>query len=187
LIRSLTKGLAKTLPNWLLTAGQSGSANIWRRHVLKSTQARKPQRTLRFEAPDQLAGWTNIDQTPLAVFAVHRILIGLAHETDVADFGLGKVFQRRGEFARFTVIHFDGSDVLLAAPDHLRFAFPTTLVQDIGSDGHGRDQHQRGHAQNKHDGVTVLPLTAILASTPAASFGEVAHDTGPASSMFFCP
>src|SRR5579863_3605285 len=45
------------------------------------------------EAADEVASGADVDESPGAVLFVHGVFVGLAHEADVADFGLGQVVE----------------------------------------------------------------------------------------------
>src|ERR1700676_1007502 len=111
---------------------------------------------MRLEAADELPGRTHINEAPGAVGFVHGIFVGLAEETNGADFGLGKIVEVGGETAVFAVEEFDGVDVLLAAPDHFLFFFAFAVGDDAEGGGHGGNEEDGGEENGKQEGVAAL-------------------------------
>ena len=83
-------------------------------------------------------------QPPFSVFRVHRILVSLTHKANAAKFWFGQVVHGRRKLPGLAVIELDTANVLLAAPNHLRFFFAFALGEQVWRDRHRAEQEQCG-------------------------------------------
>src|SRR5271168_2575069 len=130
----------------LLLTGQQATSTAGRRtgRRAKSRGLRKERiDRRRLEAADELAVWTDVEEAPRAVFLVHRIFVGLAHEVDVADAGtFGEVVEGGRVAALLLVKELDAADIVFAAPDHLVFFLALGFGDHRETYGKsGNDQH----------------------------------------------
>src|SRR5258708_8272039 len=86
---------------------------------------------VRLEASDQLTRGPDIDKPPRAVFFVHGVFVGLAHEADGTQLRLGEVVEGSRKPPHLAAVEPHAAGVLLPAPDHLFFFFTAALLPHL--------------------------------------------------------
>src|SRR5262249_44125842 len=94
-----------------------------------------------FGTADELAHRADVNEPPGPVFLVHGIFVLLAKIPNATDLLFDQIIQIRRKPPGFPIIHFDASDILLAAPDHFLFLFALALGFDRRSGDDGSDEH----------------------------------------------
>jgi hypothetical protein len=114
---------------------------------------------VRLEAPNELPRGANINQPPGAILLVHGVLVSLAHESEVAEFGLDEIVHGIRETAKLKVVEFDATRILRAAPDHVLLFFAPALRNDAQADRHGGDENEGSDGHDNQQGVAALSFS----------------------------
>jgi hypothetical protein len=105
---------------------------------------------LRLKAADELASGTDIDQSPRTIFFVHGIFVGLAHESQITEFGFDEIVHGIRETAKLAIVKLYAASILLAPPNHFLLFLAAAFRLHAQPDGHARDENESREKHDKH-------------------------------------